>query len=810
MFAFPASDSGPFQALRLSQMCANMQEELPELHSLVQIDAACECFVTRADEDNMNRTCTGSCSGDEGLCEILLYIFPDPSSSTPLRPIPRLPQTLPRNNTFVDATAVSCHGVWCEPAHVSEVLQASGSCVVACPHSYSQSVNRCSDQVDAHVTRLGEQLCTKCTLSVLQRPMRPETGLGSSLSAHQPRPPATLRDVGSADIELQDLLSAIESSLCSSCRTLLLLYFLAVLHAFTRAIPLKKKAYKCNRAIGTARSCLVGAPIRLACFWVLHLPQPALGMEEHMRPGPSPVRVEVQPAPAHPSEDARNYVDSDIRSRHSFPHFFAEPDPAVYVGVYRLQTSPHFERYELFEGDDVGCLLHQAAEDWQCQANPVLLYPFEPQPALGHVAIIATPRAARLGNHVPVFVQIIGQHPREFVSYLPGECGLHHIALTVGTLWPREGSVYHSTSPSPVHSTEVCNLSPGDLLTVLCPGFTLPGGVALRQVLSTAVSRCSAADVEPVEEFESFPCVGMVGPYGDWGVLPEETHGARACIQSICAGRYQLPTYELEVHSACCTPRDLWFRGFKISGVVGVSRAREQSKCTVFLDARKLACPVQMLELDSVRISIVELLLLAGAGDFSEEPLNVQGAPLFDVSSGTFMPAHAALITVESADPLSASRIPRPNKALPMICTNDSQSDSGRVGEPQEPDEPDALPQTQTASSDTWNRTPVIGHAIADCRSGDTPVDDGVGVTVACHAKERNFRMVLAQEAERPGCALYKEVAEIPGRTFNDLQGCLEDPESSEPLRDDLTTPEADPTTSVLQRILVKVLTHCL
>ena len=516
----------------------------------------------------------------------------------------------------------------------------------------------------------------------------------------------------------------------------------------------------------------------------------------------------MQPAPDHPSEDARNYVDSDIRSRHSFPHFFAEPDPAVYVGVYRLQTSPHFERYELFEGDDVGCLLHQVTEDWQCQANPVLLYPVEPQPSLGHVAIIATPRAARLGNHVPVFVQIIGHHPRVFVSYLPGECGLHHIAQTVGALWPCEGSVYHSTSPSPVHSTEVCNLSPGDLLTVLCPGFTLPGRVALRQVLSAAVSSCSAADVEPVEAFESFPCVGMVGPYGDWGVLPEETHGDRACIQSICAGRYKTPTYELEVHSACCTPRDLWFRGFKISRIVGVSRAGEQSKCTVFLDARKLACPVQMLELDSVRISIVELLLLAGAGDFSEEPLNVQGAPWFDVSSVTFMPAHAALIAVERADPLNASRTPYPNEALPVIGTNASQSDSGSVGEPQEPDEPDALPQTRTASSNMWNRTPVIEHAIADCRSGDTPVDDSVGATVACHAKERNFRMVLAQEAERPGWVLYKEVAEIQGRTFDDLQGCLEDPESSEPLSDDVTTPEAEPTTSVLQRILVKVLMY--
>ena len=101
----------------------------------------------------------------------------------------------------------------------------------------------------------------------------------------------------------------------------------------------------------------------------------------------------------------------------------------------------------------------------KCQANPVKLLPVEPQPALDHVEVIATPCAERLGDFVPVFIQVVSRHPRVFMSYLPRTCGLSHVAHAVGTLWPSDGAAYHGVSQSPIQSTDCCNLRPGDLLT---------------------------------------------------------------------------------------------------------------------------------------------------------------------------------------------------------------------------------------------------------------------------------------------------------------------------------------------------------
>ena len=673
------------------------------------------------------------------------------------------------------------------------------------------------------------------------------------LVAPVPAPFFVSDPVNSDSVWMHSALEWIEHQLRAFYRSLLLFYFFAVLHAFAKATPLTARSRRKNAVIRGTRSAFRGAPVVLACLWLLHMPLPVQSVRSGLGrvgdsasvdlPGdePQPRVAEALNVVALESASVTHEVAfacSDLQSGSlTSPGTGAAgagsleqapptnmdsagaveafvPDPEVWIGVYKIQVSPHMLKLALVDGDDVGCLLSRVEEESDCGVWPVRAWPVEPQPVLDHLACLAVPLGLGKPGFVPVMIHIAGQCISPYAALLPQQLELEHVIIELGPLWLPCFGAFVGDAVRPMDKYARLHVAPGTLITIAPWDSEVVAKCDFKNCLQRVMQGLLAFSDWPSEDQLERTFVGIVGRFGDWNVQPDNELWSTARLQRLCAARSGLNFADLRACNPCSMPRDLWFRGLPVTRLIGFDLLEETSTCAFFLDARKLHCPVQLLCLPPEPVQIGKILEDIGAGIFQPSQLVAHGAPFYTNSSGAFIPASAALVTVEPA-PIPLPCSDRAADDRTAACAGVMRSDADVAPEAEGAAAPlqghgfdTALElDGQSTPDTTWNQALMSQDAHLLCRHGDTSGLEVESQATAAKAHLHLDACLLQPKPEARGSGVVECVAPV---WLVDLSPPTEESgggESSDPFDDSvsLATEAAGPDSWC---ILVKALSY--
>ena len=575
------------------------------------------------------------------------------------------------------------------------------------------------------------------------------------------------------------------------------------------------KARRSNAVIQRTRKCLKGAPVVLACFWVFQMPLAVHSMQS----ADIGVSTALAGSEAVCREEARDLEGSHgpvpcLPQSTSLGNAFVK-DPHVWIGIHRLQRSAHFMRLELLDGDDVGSLLHQVQQELQDDVNPLRIMLVHPQPFDNQVTCIAVPACRDWAKGVPVLFRVCFDTSREFVAFLFSNAVLDDIIQALGDIWCPGLSVFLRRETQPVNPHQAIQVDAGDLITVVCAGTVIVPRPSTQQLLKVIHEHHLHGDTSPDERLDALPHVGFVGALADCEVLPDTAAWSITAVRQHFAGKRSVAISDVSLSTACQVPCDLWFRGARVTSLVGVSLDQPLHRCAVFVDARSLACSVQLLLLDPEPIKITDLLLIVGAGVFEKHQLRVKGAPFYSRASGSFIPAQSAVIIIDLVDGTGTSaRDGSPQSFGREGCADSLEGESLDITDEVEMShcctDDDTVAAVPGKVSGMWNRTSSGEHASPACRFGDTPAVD-VPETAAFTQtlKKSQFEIHLSRSSEVIGDVPCYEIADAPPDIWSGHQGWLEGGESESACSED--TPATTSTEDALPvewRVLVKVLRY--
>ena len=443
-------------------------------------------------------------------------------------------------------------------------------------------------------------------------------------------------------------------------RSLALMYLLSVFRVFLFSTPLAKGDACGNATIRDGRRLLRGAPLLLALFWCLPV---CCGMQ-HGRPSgtfrsPSASHGDFpQPPPSSPpvlSGSVRAGISSngpgdDMRPLARYADVYpgvAQSVKAVAV-AYRFQRSVCFAAEWIDPDDPLTLVVQNFSVAFLGEAPDDTLLPVFPQPCNSLVSFLLVPSWSLDLLLTPVLFQVYQPSgPVRFLDFLPGRVGISEIQDAVGQLWPQGGNVFIEDSLSPLADDEIAHLRPGSMISVCRHRRSFP----LTQPLSHKLH-------EPKFWFRDFDDAGFPPDRSaevQFGVL-----GGGSLCSTLRVSAMQTPqqlrnavSQEVGVHDTSfrlAAPSrsipDLSFRGTIIQEVLGIVPRTLDICMAVFVDARDLACPVQMLLLPPFRMTLSALLLQIGAHRPDFRQLHVRGSASFCSRSETFMPEHNAVISI--------------------------------------------------------------------------------------------------------------------------------------------------------------------
>ena len=237
------------------------------------------------------------------------------------------------------------------------------------------------------------------------------------------------------------------------------------------------------------------------------------------------------------------HIEAVVAARHCE---FA-PVVRAAVRVYGLQVSRHYVQLDLIDDDEVGCLMHLVREETCCEPNPDRVLPVEPQPAVAHVACIIVPSCDHGVDRVPIFVQILGQHERRYMTLLPPTITLGDVAKDPGPLWPSGGVAFIGASEYPLDPHLLFAPAQGSLLTVLPPGVAVSQRISTKQKLRQLVDGCLSAEPPVCEGLQEEATIGIVGPLADWSTVPgcafwDQASSSKLCAECVAYLRDMLPS----------------------------------------------------------------------------------------------------------------------------------------------------------------------------------------------------------------------------------------------------------------------------
>ena len=320
-------------------------------------------------------------------------------------------------------------------------------------------------------------------------------------------------------------------------------------------------------------------------------------------------------------------------------------DPKFCTRVYLYQAS-FFDASVWIDEGDTAEFVCSTVQDAVFVGDDVRVIPVCPQPSMRVAVFLDAPDWVVQAFRTPVFIEVHAANVCRFMEVFVGSVDLDCIRLAVGQKWIVGGQVYVGQDTSPLQYGQIAQIFPGVLIRVFPSRSSFRPCHMLEHKIADPHRWFNVEAPSPHTEEESPRHIGLVGTMGDWSTVP--------------AGRVStVPRLQREIEEASgCSerhfyviaperhPADLHFRGDKVVSTLAVVPRATARCCTVFLDARDLAIPLQALFLPFAITNLTHVLRLAGGDRPSGLRLCVTGASRFDADTEQLLPHHRALIHV--------------------------------------------------------------------------------------------------------------------------------------------------------------------
>ena len=311
-------------------------------------------------------------------------------------------------------------------------------------------------------------------------------------------------------------------------------------------------------------------------------------------------------------------------------------DVDLIVGIFRYQRSINFVQATYEQGEGADSFVCFATEDYAFPDSEFCAFAVLPQPHIGYVSLVAERRWILEQLSAPVLICVEGSRQTRFVEIFFGRVTKDDVAVACGPFWTDRAEVYWGESLRPMTVEDVYTARPGTLVCVMPENANCPQLRDLDAMLHTPLrwftdnwDRIDPQDINPQTT------IGMIGYAANWRTFDEDLLDDMEALESALFGEHVGLNRDCRFVSPMRRPPDVSFRGKCVGHVIGVVPASLQDCNVVFLDARDLGCPLQMIMLPRVPTSIDVLLHLAGAVRPNRR-LAVKGAQAYVPETGFF------------------------------------------------------------------------------------------------------------------------------------------------------------------------------
>ena len=330
----------------------------------------------------------------------------------------------------------------------------------------------------------------------------------------------------------------------------------------------------------------------------------------------------------------------------------AEPASVRAVAIaYRFQRSPRFAAEWIDPGDPVSSVVQSFREELLGHTEDEVLLPILPQPLNKLVTFLIFPSWAVEMFLTPVLISVT--HPEgsiRFVEMLPGRVTTVDIRDSVGESWPPEARVYIEDALRPLEEEEIAHLRPGSLISVVQGRGRPP----LTHPLSYKIQEPSFwfrnADEEGFPPDTAGPTrIGILGGCNGTATVPIQRAQSPQQLRASIAHKIGLNATAFRTAAPEHPVRDLLFRGVPVIDVVGIVPEALHACVAVFVDARDLACPVQLLLLPPFRTTLQRIMHLIGAFKPLHRRLQVRGSSSFCGYTESLLPEPNSVLCISLA-----------------------------------------------------------------------------------------------------------------------------------------------------------------
>ena len=543
--------------------------------------------------------------------------------------------------------------------------------------------------------------------------------------------------------------SWIQEQLHSFVLSALLFYLLAVLHLVVHVCPLHRGHRRRNQVKRKARYIFRGAPIIWAFFAVAHILPVALAAPKSSGASSGAFSSADSDqgfggcglhAPA--ADVASGLTERTAFDTSSFIPRVGNPssgrgsgtfaDFKFLIQVYEFQTPVSSTALWTSEATCEQELLTEFSADYLSEAKSKVVIAVSPQPRTPGLALIVADTWNLSRLCVPVLLQCYVKGHSAFVEFFIGRVSYEDIRSAVGDLWPPGAHIYVGHATTPMLDDDIISPTPGLLIRIVPPSV-IPGSVCtVGQRLEDPLLWLSREEVHTdlaAQDGSGKICV--LGQRADQMIVPVNRSTTAARLRGMIMEQCGL----LSPDTAFCAPtRQLWnfaTRGAAVRTTVGLIPSALASCKGVFVDARRLACRVQLVLLPPVTTNLRQLLHLVGAERPEGFQLRLEGADGYNPVNETFFPQHGSLLTVVVVSPFDDGVDAR---------IEGTSSDTDADGPEEEAEVAPSLPNVRLSL--TTDST-VIAGGFASVHSSTASADSGRGGSLGRFPDDQTLMLVL-------------------------------------------------------------------
>ena len=443
-------------------------------------------------------------------------------------------------------------------------------------------------------------------------------------------------------------------SLDAFLRSFLLWQFLACLHVWAFAVPLRKERPKANRAIVHARLGLKGAPMVLLLAFCIPVAAAARGTDpasavelssDELAASRSPVpamarHTRVFTRSLRTSGSADLHSTEDLGLQH--PPYIEEDSPVftrrrsqgwvVPVVVLRFQSLPRRTTLHTAAVQTEHDLAAQAEDKCEADDAGLVFFPVSPQPGLDYPVLVSATQHYTTLARIPVCFQLQDSTGglRVWQECLDTPISLADIRLLLHDDWPAGARVMVGPNQIPLRDSphEICA---GDLVRIIPPGRHIPALVSLNAKLGNPNRYlCSflATGFPDDPLYQSRLCLLQpLEPPKSVMSLPATNAAAFDSVLLSHADQFRGP---LSIVRPQQQIRDIVLKGRTTCAIYGAFPVSLTSRVPVFVDAREILHPVQVYAAFAGKMTLGVFLTTIGLFVQEHASLVVTGTATLD------------------------------------------------------------------------------------------------------------------------------------------------------------------------------------